>query len=235
MTVFLPFPQPQYEAVFLERPQRFLADMVLADGSRTLAYCANPGSLVGCLQSGSPALLWDSLDPKRKRRYTLRAVELNGHWIGTDTHFSNLLAEEVLRQRLVPGLDKYETLERESRVEEGLRADFVLTGPEGNCFVEVKSATVVEEGVARFPDSATPRSVKQLVWLTRRAVAGERTIMLYIVQRGDAEAFTINWKHSRAYAEAFREAFAAGVQVFALKVGVRAKGFERPRLLPFLY
>jgi len=235
LSSFLPFPQPQYKAVFLERPQRFLADMVMADGTRTLAYCANPGSLAGCLQTGSPALLWDSMDPKRKRRYTLRAVELNGFWIGTDTNFSNLLAEEVLRQRLVPGLDSYETLARERLVEKGVRVDFVLTGPEGNCFAEVKSATVVEEGVARFPDSVTPRSVKQLGWLARRAAAGERCVMLYIVQRGDAEAFTINWKHSRAYAEAFKEAFAAGVEVFALSAGVRAKGFERPKLLPFLH
>lgn len=235
MKAFLPFPQPQYKAVFLERPQRFLADMVLADGTRTLAYCANPGSLAGCLQTGSQALLWDSLDPCRKRRYTLRAVELNGLWIGTDTNFSNLLAEEVLRQRLAPGLDDYETMEREQRVKEGLRVDFVLTGPEGSCFVEVKSATVVEEGVARFPDSVTPRSVKQLEWLAHKAASGERSVLLYIVQRGDAEAFTINWKHSRAYTEAFKKAFAAGVEVFALAAGVGAKGFERPRLLPFRY
>ena len=219
----------------MARPQRFLADMVLADGTRTLAYCANPGSLAGCLQTGSPALLWDSRDPKRKRRYTLRAVELNGFWIGTDTNFSNLLAEEVLSQGLVPGLAHYETLERERRVEEGLRVDFVLTGPGGNCFVEVKSATVVEEGVARFPDSVTPRSVKQLRWLARKAAAGERAVLLYVVQRGDAEVFTINGKHSRAYAEAFKEAYASGVEVFAVAAGVRAKGFERPKLLPFRY
>ena len=235
MRPFLPFPEPQFKAVFLERPQRFLADMALADGTRTLAYCANSGSLAGCLQTGSPALLWDSEDSRRKRRYTLRAVELNGFWIGTDTHFSNLLAEEVLRQRLIPGLSNHATLERERLIEKGLRVDFVLTGPKGRSFVEVKSATVVEEGVARFPDSVTPRSVKQLEWLARRAAAGERSVMLYVVQRGDAEAFTINWKHSRAYAEAFKKAFAAGVEVFALAAGVRAKGFERPRLLPFRY
>jgi sugar fermentation stimulation protein A len=209
--------------------------MALADGTRTLAYCANSGSLAGCLQTGSPALLWDSGDSRRKRRYTLRAVELKGFWIGTDTNFSNLLAEETLRQRLIPGLSNHETLERERLIEKGLRVDFVLTGPEGRCFVEVKSATVVEEGVARFPDSVTPRSVKQLEWLARRAAAGERSVMLYVVQRGDAEAFTINWKHSPAYAEAFKEAFAAGVEVFALAAGVRAQGFERPRLLPFRY
>ena len=233
MSTFLPFPEPQLKATFLERPQRFLADMVLVDGTRTLAYCANPGSLAGCLQPGSPALLWDSLDPGRKRRYTLRAVELQGLWIGTDTHFSNLLAEETLRQGLLPGLEGYQTLARERRVEKGSRVDFLLCGSKGSCFVEVKSATVVEERVARFPDSVTPRSVKQLEWLARKAASGERAVLLFVVQRGDAEAFTINWKHSRAYAEAFKGASAAGVEVFALATRVRAKGFERPRLLPF--
>jgi sugar fermentation stimulation protein A len=71
---FMEFPQPQREAIFLSRPQRFLANMSLSDGKEELAYCANPGAMTGCLTSGTVALLWDSEDPKRKRRFTWRAV-----------------------------------------------------------------------------------------------------------------------------------------------------------------
>jgi len=230
--IFMAFPKPQLNAIFLRRPQRFLAEMELLDGSQIIAYCANPGSLNGCLQPGSPALLWDSEEPKRKRLYTLRAVELNGVWIGTDTHLSNRLVGDALLQNLIPGLGRYEKLERERRIEEGHRVDFLLTGTEGICYVEVKSATVVEKGVARFPDSITPRGLKHLEGLTRKADEGHRVVLLYLVQRGDAESFTVSATHYPAYATAFEKAVAAGVEAIALSVAVSIQGFGRPRLLP---
>lgn len=134
-----------------------------------------------------------------------------------DTGFSNILAEEVLKQRLVPGLHNYDTLAMERHVKEGLRVDFSLTGPDGKCFVEVKSATVVDKRVARFPDSVTPRSVRQLEWLTGRVASVDRAVLLHIIQREDVEAFTINWTHSSLYAEAFKEAFPVSPSAFSFR------------------
>lgn len=230
--LFMPFPKPQISATFLGRPQRFLAEMAFPDGTQIIAYCANPGSLKGCLQPGCPALLWDSNEPKRKLRYTLRAVEFEGVWIGTDTHLANRLVGEALLQRLIPGLDHFEKLDREQRVEEGHRVDFLLTGPEGLCFIEVKSATVVEKGVARFPDSITQRGLKHLVGLTKKAEEGHRVVLIYLVQRADVESFSVSAAHYPAYATAFKKALAAGVEAIALSVAVNAEGFGRPKLLP---
>ncbi len=227
----MPFPKPQINAIFLRRPQRFLAEMAFPDGTQTVVYCANPGSLSGCLQSGSPSLLWDSAEPKRKRRYTWRAIELEGVWVGTDTHLANRLVEEAILQHLVPGLDRYEKLEREIRVETGHRVDFLLTGTEGVCFVEVKSATIVEKEVARFPDSITPRGLKHLEGLTRKAEEGYRVVLLYLIQRGDAKSFTVNDKHYPVYATTFKKAVAAGVETIALSVPVNPEGFGKPRIL----
>jgi len=230
--LFMAFPTPQINATFLGRPQRFLAEMAFPDGTQTVAYCANPGSLNGCLQPGSQALLWDSENPKRKRRYTLRAVQFEGGWIGTDTHLANRLVGEALLQRLIPGLDCYDKLEKERCVEAGHRVDFLLTGTEGLCFVEVKSATVVEKGVARFPDSITKRGLKHLVGLTLKAEEGHRVVLLYLVQRADVESFSVSTAHYPAYATAFKKALAAGVEAIALSVAVSNEGFGRLKLLP---
>ena len=230
--LLMTFPKPQLDAIFLRRPQRFLAEMALPDGTQTVAYCANPGSLSGCLHPGSPALLWDSAEPKRKRRYTWRAIELDGVWVGTDTHLANRLVEEALSQHLIPGLNRYEKLEREKLVETGHRVDFLLTGTEGVCFLEVKSATVVEKGVARFPDSITPRGLKHLEGLTRKAEEGHRVALLYLIQREDAESFSINKTHYPAYGLAFKKAVAAGVETIALSVAVNSEGFGMPRIVP---
>ena len=124
--VFMAFPQPQYDATFLDRKQRFLALMELTDGSRELVYCANSGSMVGALTSGARALIWDSGKTTRKRRFTWRAIETEGLWVGTDTHLSNEIVEEALRLRLIPALLEYDTVVREHLVFPGVRVDFLL-------------------------------------------------------------------------------------------------------------
>lgn len=231
--IFMAFPQPQLEAVFLRRPQRFLAEMSLPGETDELVYCANSGAMTGCLTPGMAAIIWDSADPERKRRYTWRAVEFEGGWIGTDTHLANRIVEEALKLKLVPGLESYSTVAREQLLEAGFRVDFVLTGPQCECLVEVKSATVVEQGVARFPDSATPRGVKHLKALKRQALAGKRSVLLFLIQRADAHSFVVSNSHDPAYAEAFDEAIASGVEVIALAVPVSPAGFGVPKTLPY--
>ncbi|MDD2467140.1 MAG: DNA/RNA nuclease SfsA [Desulfobulbus sp.] len=231
--LFMPFPNPQLLTTFLSRPQRFLAEMTFPGGGEVIVYCANPGSLNGCLKTGSTALIWDSADSKRKRRYTWRAIELEGVWVGTDTHLANRLVEQALRRKLIPGLDTYDTLARECLVEAGFRVDFLLSGVQGTCIIEVKSATVVEKGVARYPDSSTPRGVKQLKVLTRKATEGLRSVLIFLVQRDDAKCFVVSNSHDPAYAEAFEKAVAAGVEVMALAFSVCPEGFGAPKMLPY--
>ena len=231
--IFMAFPQPQREAIFLRRPQRFLAEMSFSEGTEELVYCANPGAMTGYLTSGRNALLWDSADIKRKRRYTWRAIEFEGGWIGTDTHLANRIVEEALRLKLVPGLETYKTVAREHLVEEGFRVDFILTGDLGSCLIEVKSATIVENGVARYPDSPTPRGVKHLEVLERKARQGQRSVLLFLVQRSDANSFVVSNSHDPAYAKAFEKAVTSGVEVLALAVSVCREGFGAPRLLPY--
>jgi sugar fermentation stimulation protein A len=233
--IFMTFPQPQLEAVFLRRPQRFLAEMSLPRGNEEVVYCANSGAMTGCLSPGMASILWDSSDPKRKRRYTWRAVKFEGVWIGTDTHLANRIVEEALRLKLVPGLENYCTLAREQLLEAGFRVDFVLTGPQGDCLVEVKSATVVNDGLARFPDSATPRGIKHLNALKSQALAGKRSVLLFLIQRADAHSFVVSNSHDPAYAEAFDEAVASGVEVIALAVEVSPAGFGIPKTLPYAH
>ena len=56
-------------------------------------------------------------------------------------------------------------------------------------FVEVKNVTLVEGGIARFPDAQTTRGIKHLHELIRLVKGGSRAAMLYVVQRSDAHGF----------------------------------------------
>jgi sugar fermentation stimulation protein A len=232
--VFMAFPQPQCGATFLERSQRFLAYMELADGSKELVYCANSGAMAGDLSSGSRALIWDSEDTARKRRFTWRAIETDGIWIGTDTHLANRIVEETLRLGLIPSLQGYDAVNREQIIAPGVRVDFRLSGASGQCLVEVKSSNIVENGVARYPDSPTPRGIKQLKVLAQKASEGHRCVVVFLVQRGDAQSFSVSKFGGSEYYTAFQAAILSGVEIIVMAVSVHPEGFGYPTFLPNL-
>lgn len=72
------------------------------------------------------------------------------------------------------------------------------------CLVEVKSASVVLDGIARYPDSKTTRGLKQLQALTRGLMDGHRIVLLFLVQRSDAKAFLVIDNFDPDYALAFK-------------------------------
>jgi len=231
---FFSFPSPTVRAIFVARPQRFLAEVKLPDGDTTLAYCANPGSFRGCLQAGSYCLLWDSVGAVRKRRYTLRAIKFARTWLGTDTHLANELIKKALQQRLIPHLAGFDILKREPRIRSGSRLDFLLGNGVTECLVEVKSATVTIDGVAQFPDSISPRSIDHLNALTNAVKAGHRAVFLFLIQRGDVQCLRINLACDPAFNRAFSRALAAGVEFIAIKHAVSVKGLGMPIIVPVI-
>lgn len=231
--VLFEFPEPSLNATFIRRPQRFLVEMRLQDNSNIVAYCANSGSMDGNLREGQRALIWDSADASRKRRFTWRAFEWEDVWVGVDTHLSNRIIEKALLLKCLPGLDTYDFIRKEVVLEKGVRIDFVLSGVGGECWVEVKSVNTVKNGVARYPDSITPRGVNQLRALTSRVMEGRRCIVVFLIQRGDAESFQISQMHHKKYAEALDVAVAAGVEIMPLTVSVCNEGFGFPRIIRF--
>jgi sugar fermentation stimulation protein A len=146
---------------------------------------------------------------------------------------ANRFVEKALQGQLLPTLQGYATLQRERCSCKGQRIDFLLTGAKGSCYLEIKSSAVVEDGVARFPDSVTPRGLKHLNCLAHLAKNGHRAVILFLVQRGDARCFAVSSARHPAYARAFQKAVSSGVEALAFAVDVTSKGFGMPRLLPF--
>ena len=230
---FVAFPPPLTTATFQGRRKRFLADMVLPDGTETVAHCPNTGSMQGCLFPGHRAVLWDSQNPKRKLRYTWKAIEGDdGVWVGIATGVPNQLAAEAVRIGAVPELAGYPEVLREKKMGERSRVDLLLRDGERLCFVEVKNVTLVEDGAARFPDAVTARGLKHLEELAAQVAAGHRAAMLYVVQRADGLRFEPAADIDPAYAEGLRKAVAAGVEAYALGCEVTPAGVSVTGLLP---
>ena len=211
------FPTPLVPARLIRRYKRFLADMVLADGTEVTAHCPNSGSMMGLSEPGASCWLEPVAGPGRKLPYAWRLVVLEGgHMAGIDATLPNRLVAEALRQGRIPALAGYPEVRAEQRYGTRSRVDFLLQGPQGRAFVEVKNVHLRRSGDwAEFPDCVTARGAKHLDELSAVAAAGDRAVLLDVVQRTDCARFRLAGDLDPGYARAAARARAAGVEFLA--------------------
>lgn len=202
----------------VRRYKRFLADVELEDGSLVTAHCPNSGSMLGCNLPGSPVMLSLSANPNRKLAHTWELVQVDGFWVGLNTMLPNRLAEEAILSGTIAELQSYAGLRREVAYgSERSRIDILLEGDQGRCFVEVKNVTLVEQGLALFPDAVTERGQKHLRELMEVVRNGDRGVILFTVQRGDGAAVAPADRIDPAYGCLLREAVDQGVEALAYR------------------
>lgn len=228
------FPDPLIPARLLRRYKRFLADVVLPDGSEVTAHCANPGSMKGLTSPDSEVWLSPARNPARKLRYSWELIAADGTLVGINTNHPNALAEEAVSQGTIPELAGYETLRREVKYGKNSRIDLLLEDPSRPpCYVEVKNVHLLRQpGLAEFPDSITARGAKHLVELSDMVAEGKRAVMLFIVQRDDCQRFDIARDIDPTYDQAFVAARAAGVEVLCYTCRIDTKGITVEGAVP---
>jgi sugar fermentation stimulation protein A len=228
------FSAPLIPGLLIRRYQRFLADVELADGSLVTAHCANSGSMLGCKEPGSRVLLSVSSNPKRRLPYTWEMVEVKGHWAGINTFLPNRLAREGIDSGVVSELQGYGTIRAEVPYGTRSRIDLLLEGESGRCYVEVKNVTLVSERRALFPDAVTERGQKHLRELLQVVATGDRGVIFFVVQRGDAESVSPADAIDPVYGRLLREAVAGGVEALAYQAEVTPTEIRLVRPLPVL-
>ena len=176
--------------ILIQRYKRFLADVQLESGKIVTAHCPNTGSMQGCCKPGCPVYLSRHDNPKRKLKYTWQLIAMPASLVGINTLVPNRLVFESINAGLVPELSGYETVRREVRIGDHSRIDLMLTdASNGRCYVEIKNCTLVNDGIAYFPDAVTARGLKHLNALVELAASGFRTVMFYFIQRMDTKLF----------------------------------------------
>ena len=236
-------PQPMIPGRLVRRYKRFLADVVLEDtGELVTASTPNTGSMMSLLDEGNRVWLSVSDDPKRKYRHRWELVEVNGPaghaMVGLNTGLPNRLAEEAIRNGIIPELAEYGTIRREVRFgEENSRADLLLEA-EGKppVYVEVKNVTLSRSpGLAEFPDAVTQRGTKHLRELARVVEQGlGRAAMIYMCQRTDAERCALAADIDPRYVEEWQKAKEAGVEMYALACCISPQEVVATRVIPIV-
>ncbi len=169
----------------------------------------------------------DSQDPKRKLRYTLQTIQVDGTWVNVDTGLPNKLVPEAIRAGLIPALRGYPTVSTEVKYGTSSRIDVLLEKDDGSkCYVEVKNTTLMRGKRALFPDAITSRGRKHLFELIDMVHEGHRAMMFYCISRADATSFGPATEVDPAYCETLLEAVKAGVELQAWSTLVQPKSFE---------
>lgn len=233
------FPSPLVEGRLVRRYKRFFVDVDLPAGGRVTAHCPNTGSLLGCAEPGLRVWLSEAGGPGRKLAYRWDLVEVEaGTLVGVNTGLANRLVHEAIGKGVIPELAGYDEMRGEVRFgTEGSRVDLFLSRANGweRCFVEVKNVTAaVRGGVALFPDAVSARGSKHLRELMGVAAGGDRAVLLFCVQRGDAHEVRPADAIDPVYGKTLRAAAAAGVETLAYRARVSLSGIDLAERLPVI-
>ena len=229
------FQTPLVKGRLLRRYKRFLADVAVESGEEVTAHCPNPGSMMGLREPGLRVWVEPNDDPKKKLSYAWRVCQLSdGTMVGIDTVVPNRVAKEALAARHIPALAAYHSVRPEVAYGTRSRVDFLLTESGlPDAYVEIKNVHLLrQDDWAEFPDCVTERGTKHLRELMEVKAQGARAVMLYVIQHEGCARFRIAEDLDPAYAAAFEEARAAGVEMLAHRCHVTLTGITLGPAIP---
>lgn len=144
---------------------------------------------------------------------------------------ANNVVIEAIKKGLVKELSNYDIVESEKTVGNS-RIDIYLANQSDNfnesnnsddfsiideTYVEVKSVTLIKEGVAQFPDAPTERGRKHLQELINLKKKGFRTVVFFLIQHPNGNSFSPNWENDPNFSQTLLDAFNEGVEILVYK------------------
>ena len=211
---------PLIPAKFVERPNRFIT-IIDINGIKYRSHLPDPGRLKELLKPGANLLVRPAPEnSERKTRYSTVMVNHDGQLISLVSSLPNQFVKEALVKKELPMFINHTLLRPEISVGSH-RFDFLLQDIDGkNFYLEVKSVTFVENGVAQFPDAVTARGAKHALALKKLVESGEKAGILFVCQRPDAVSFRPMWERDPTLAKEVLKANRSGVKVWCITLNV---------------
>ncbi len=229
----LPWPD-LIPGILIKRYKRFLADVELETGEMVTAHCANSGSMKACSLPGQPVYLSYHDNPKRKLKYTWELIDMDTSLVGVNTNVPNRLVKKSIEDGVVSLLARYDKVRPEIKTSKHSRLDLLLENDgDEKCYVEIKNCTLVNDGLAQFPDAVTTRGLKHLVELQRLKNEGNRTVMFYLIQRMDAKEFRPADHIDPDYGNELRKAEKNGIEIMVYGVDIDLQRITLGKEIPY--
>ncbi|MBS4433167.1 MULTISPECIES: DNA/RNA nuclease SfsA [Pectobacterium] len=224
-------------ARLIKRYKRFLADVVTPEGETFTLHCANTGAMTGCATPGDT--VWYSTSENLKRKYPqsweLTETQQND-WICVNTLRANTLLHEALLENRIEELAGYSDVKTEVKYgTENSRIDLLLQAPDKiDCYIEVKSVTLLQHECGYFPDAVTLRGQKHLRELQQMVSNGKRAVLFFAVLHSGIQQVSPARHIDSRYAELFIEAQRAGVEILCYGSTLCPDGITLTHKLPLL-
>jgi sugar fermentation stimulation protein A len=217
----------------IRRYKRFLADIILDDGTKITAHVPNSGRMTSTITDDCEVWVSHHDNPKRKLKYTLELSCIDNILICTNTGVANKLGVEAIEDGTIKELQGYTTLKTEQKYGQNSRIDILLEKEDKKCFIEIKSVTLKIGDSLAFPDAVTTRGTKHLEELMEMVKNGQRAVMLYVVQRTDKLSFRIANEIDKKYYEKFKEAIGFGVEVLVYQSTISTSDIQLTHKIGF--
>ncbi|RJL46844.1 DNA/RNA nuclease SfsA [Pectobacterium carotovorum] len=224
-------------ARLIKRYKRFLADVVTPEGETLTLHCANTGAMTGCATPGDTVWYSTSDNPKRKYAQSWELTETQqNHWICVNTLRANTLLYEALLENRIKELAGYSDIKTEVKYgTENSRVDLLLQAPDRiDCYIEVKSVTLLQHECGYFPDAVTLRGQKHLRELQQMVANGKRAVLFFAVLHSGIQQVSPAQHIDPIYAELFIEAQRAGVEILCYGSTLCPDGIRLTHKLPSL-
>ncbi len=210
---------------FKERPNRFTVKF--NKGHETeLAHLRDPGRLKELLTPDAELLIRPAQNwANRKTKFDILAVLYEDRWVLINSGFHSDIAADLIENKMVDGLNDYFIEKREYKYGKS-RLDFLLKNSksEEKLLLEVKGCTLVEDGLAKFPDAPTIRGKKHVEELIKAKEEGINSAVLFLILRDDASHFSPNWVMDPEFSKVLTQAYLAGVMIHAYSFKIESNG-----------
>ena len=212
--------------LFIKRYKRFFVDIKVNKQIIT-AHCPNTGSMQGLLNRGNKVWISKSNNPNRKLKYTLEIIEDNKSKVGINTHSTNKIIYDALKNNRIKEFDDIIEIKPETKFGSNTRFDFFVKYKKYEAFIEVKNVTLSrQEKLAEFPDAITSRGLKHLNELIKAAKQNYKTFIIYLIQRDDCNSFSIAKDIDPDYARAVSKAVKNKLNILCYDCKFSSKGIK---------
>ena len=211
--------------LFVKRYKRFFVDVII-DKKIVTAHCPNTGSMQGLLIKNNKVWLTKSNDPKRKLKYTLQIIECNGSKVGVNTHLTNKIVLDALKNNKIKNFKAIE-IKTEVKFGDNTRFDFLITDSNSKKFIEVKNVTLSRTNkLAEFPDAVTSRGAKHINELIKAKNKGYDIYLMFVIQRDDCDQFSIARDIDPKYADLLSDAIKKKLNILCYDCKFSSKGIK---------
>lgn len=202
-------------AVFLERPNRFIAYVKGIKGQEEITetvHVKNTGRCKELLLPKAEVYVQRSDNPKRKTKWDLIAVKKDSQIINVDSQVPNKVVSEWIREGNL--FSDIVQIRPEYKFGNS-RIDFCVETETKKALIEVKGVTLKAGETAQFPDAPSERAVKHLEELIHAVEEGWEAYVFFVIQMKGVDEILPNVETHPEFAKTLWKAKEKGVHLIA--------------------